>query len=122
MKRLSLAGTRVGSARFRCQAAGGEASPQQVGRGARPLDAPQLPAPAAEQQRADDGDGRERDRDREGHADGSKLATHRQHVRQRSEEHTSELQSRSDLVCRLLLEKKKKTTDYDSLGLYGAQY
>src|SRR5206468_11279182 len=29
-------------------------------------------------------------------------------VRMRSEEHTSELQSRSDLVCRLLLEKKKK--------------
>src|SRR3989440_2034047 len=29
-------------------------------------------------------------------------------ARQRSEEHTSELQSRSDLVCRLLLEKKKK--------------
>src|SRR2546421_4375947 len=28
--------------------------------------------------------------------------------RNRSEEHTSELQSRSDLVCRLLLEKKKK--------------
>src|SRR2546421_845300 len=28
--------------------------------------------------------------------------------RYRSEEHTSELQSRSDLVCRLLLEKKKK--------------
>src|SRR2546421_2786903 len=28
--------------------------------------------------------------------------------RTRSEEHTSELQSRSDLVCRLLLEKKKK--------------
>src|SRR2546421_1624017 len=28
----------------------------------------------------------------------------------RSEEHTSELQSRSDLVCRLLLEKKKKKT------------
>src|SRR2546428_6094972 len=28
----------------------------------------------------------------------------------RSEEHTSELQSRSDLVCRLLLEKKKKYT------------
>src|SRR5438034_5235568 len=27
----------------------------------------------------------------------------------RSEEHTSELQSHSDLVCRLLLEKKKKT-------------
>src|SRR5206468_11003702 len=28
--------------------------------------------------------------------------------RRRSEEHTSELQSRSDLVCRLLLEKKNK--------------
>src|SRR5438034_6644365 len=28
----------------------------------------------------------------------------------RSEEHTSELQSHSDLVCRLLLEKKKKPT------------
>src|SRR5438132_5755919 len=28
-------------------------------------------------------------------------------MRQRSEEHTSELQSHSDLVCRLLLEKKK---------------
>src|SRR2546428_8904893 len=28
-------------------------------------------------------------------------------TRKRSEEHTSELQSRSDLVCRLLLEKKK---------------
>src|SRR3989440_1874927 len=29
----------------------------------------------------------------------------------RSEEHTSELQSRSDLVCRLLLEKKKKNNN-----------
>src|SRR5207249_9315330 len=29
------------------------------------------------------------------------------HLRGRSEEHTSELQSRFDLVCRLLLEKKK---------------
>src|SRR2546428_8513446 len=31
--------------------------------------------------------------------------------RGRSEEHTSELQSRSDLVCRLLLEKKKTNGD-----------
>src|SRR2546428_5967454 len=31
--------------------------------------------------------------------------------RQRSEEHTSELQSRSDLVCRLLLEKKTYSTN-----------
>src|SRR2546430_8180600 len=30
----------------------------------------------------------------------------------RSEEHTSELQSQSNLVCRLLLEKKKKTNTY----------
>src|SRR5204862_8004052 len=29
-------------------------------------------------------------------------------IQQRSEEHTSELQSRRDLVCRLLLEKKKR--------------
>src|SRR2546428_4282175 len=36
------------------------------------------------------------------------VASAEQH-RRRSEEHTSELQSRSDLVCRLLLEKKKKT-------------
>src|SRR5690242_21320845 len=32
------------------------------------------------------------------------------HVLQRSEEHTSELQSHVNLVCRLLLEKKKKNT------------
>src|SRR5690625_7050286 len=31
-------------------------------------------------------------------------------AKMRSEEHTSELQSRGHLVCRLLLEKKKKTT------------
>src|SRR2546430_3510094 len=33
----------------------------------------------------------------------------------RSEEHTSELQSQSNLVCRLLLEKKKKHTSHASL-------
>src|SRR5438270_1863908 len=33
---------------------------------------------------------------------------HRNHSILRSEEHTSELQSQSNLVCRLLLEKKKK--------------
>src|SRR5688572_31224212 len=33
---------------------------------------------------------------------------HQAHVDGRSEEHTSELQSQSNLVCRLLLEKKKK--------------
>src|SRR5438270_8373797 len=31
----------------------------------------------------------------------------------RSEEHTSELQSQSNLVCRLLLEKKKQAGEYD---------
>src|SRR2546421_6150883 len=38
----------------------------------------------------------------------------------RSEEHTSELQSRSDLVCRLLLEKKKRSirTSQDSASRY----
>src|SRR5690606_41668456 len=34
----------------------------------------------------------------------------------RSEEHTSELQSRENLVCRLLLEKKKQTTPLYGLG------
>src|SRR2546428_9532462 len=32
-------------------------------------------------------------------------------ITRRSEEHTSELQSRSDLVCRLLLEKKQETVE-----------
>src|SRR2546430_9704689 len=37
---------------------------------------------------------------------GQQAVAHRD--RRRSEEHTSELQSQSNLVCRLLLEKKKK--------------
>src|SRR2546421_2921775 len=39
---------------------------------------------------------------------GQRLTDRRRAGPKRSEEHTSELQSRSDLVCRLLLEKKKK--------------
>src|SRR2546421_6842317 len=39
---------------------------------------------------------------------------HIKRVTMRSEEHTSELQSRSDLVCRLLLEKKKNRNKLDS--------
>src|SRR5436309_7446156 len=35
----------------------------------------------------------------------------------RSEEHTSELQSRENLVCRLLLEKKKKIRSIDKCSL-----
>src|SRR5438132_9899152 len=34
----------------------------------------------------------------------------------RSEEHTSELQSHSDLVCRLLLEKKKRAKNQNEVG------
>src|SRR3712207_7492239 len=36
----------------------------------------------------------------------------------RSEEHTSELQSRQYLVCRLLLEKKKTSLHYSPIALY----
>src|SRR5690349_22475642 len=36
----------------------------------------------------------------------------------RSEEHTSELQSRRDLVCRLLLEKKKKKKHTNIISLH----
>src|SRR5690349_24195682 len=36
----------------------------------------------------------------------------------RSEEHTSELQSRRDLVCRLLLEKKKKTYRMENMCVW----
>src|SRR5207247_11143154 len=43
------------------------------------------------------------------HRAAEKLLGARQVLQVRSEEHTSELQSRVDLVCRLLLEKKKKT-------------
>src|SRR5690625_6253686 len=40
------------------------------------------------------------------------------HDRRRSEEHTSELQSRGHLVCRLLLEKKKKLIKTHHRGHY----
>src|SRR3712207_7401031 len=50
-------------------------------------------------------DGREADL----RAGPGKISAHRAHDN-RSEEHTSELQSRQYLVCRLLLEKKKKKT------------
>src|SRR3989440_8995097 len=46
------------------------------------------------------------------------LARHRRAhvvVKARSEEHTSELQSRSDLICPLLLEKKKKKKTHQLL-------
>src|SRR2546427_4394067 len=40
--------------------------------------------------------------------DPANYVTERLRISSRSEEHTSELQSQSNLVCRLLLEKKKK--------------
>src|SRR2546430_5478960 len=40
----------------------------------------------------------------------------------RSEEHTSELQSQSNIVCRLLLEKKKNNTYNDFLSRESSQY
>src|SRR5947207_6115220 len=58
---------------------------------------------------------------------GRRLARHHQQQAQRgdgrggndrSEEHTSELQSHSDLVCRLLLEKKKRNTSLYLLSMY----
>src|SRR2546426_4281350 len=39
-------------------------------------------------------------------------------VQPRSEEHTSELQSPCNLVCRLLLEKKKKKNTYLIVGIW----
>src|SRR5690349_22340430 len=65
-------------------------------------------------------DGHERGRATAKRRRGFRDALERQHGRdvdlhaglsQRSEEHTSELQSRRDLVCRLLLEKKKKQVE-----------
>src|SRR2546426_2158776 len=48
--------------------------------------------------------------DRVARAVGSDVVGPGRHGRPRSEEHTSELQSPCNLVCRLLLEKKKKET------------
>src|SRR2546429_5320537 len=53
--------------------------------------------------------GRDRPRDDRSSAPGIETAW-------RSEEHTSELQSRLHLVCRLLLEKKKRRPEHQSYG------
>src|SRR5215203_7443823 len=45
---------------------------------------------------------------------GSRTSTRARPSRSRSEEHTSELQSRQYLVCRLLLEKKKKNKKHNN--------
>src|SRR2546427_7710924 len=43
-------------------------------------------------------------------------------VESRSEEHTSELQSQSNLVCRLLLEKKKQTRKHTEGSRHATMY
>src|SRR5258706_11096290 len=44
------------------------------------------------------------------------------HADKRSEEHTSELQSLTNLVCRLLLEKKKKKTETNDVCDFGGRH
>src|SRR5438067_8170896 len=69
----------------------------------------------------DRSDSREPAADRAGHgaARGHRHRDwHRRSAEDRSEEHTSELQSRFDLVCRLLLEKKKVSDDKNRSCVY----
>src|SRR3712207_7870768 len=58
----------------------------------------------------------ERDRHSDDADDRQRRAATRDAVHLRSEEHTSELQSRQYLVCRLLLEKKKITYNCTNLA------
>src|SRR5690606_41172431 len=63
---------------------------------------------ATEPEQADEGAKNEAGEPQEEGDGKSKLVPHGAlHAERRSEEHTSELQSRENLVCRLLLEKKK---------------
>src|SRR2546430_10819148 len=48
---------------------------------------------------------------------GADHQVHLRHALERSEEHTSELQSQSNLVCRLLLEKKKQHNTRDTIPI-----
>src|SRR2546427_5809379 len=77
-------------------------------RGRRPREPGQRGGPARGAQEQGPGLD-ERLRDRQGQGDDGRRAALDDHQRRgtRSEEHTSELQSQSNLVCRLLLEKKK---------------
>src|SRR3712207_8665557 len=72
---------------------------------ARVLHRAGVAAGAAEQERALEQGDRRRSQRPCGHGS---VATRESDLSKRSEEHTSELQSRQYLVCRLLLEKKKK--------------
>src|SRR5690625_7044704 len=53
---------------------------------------------------------------------GYRTAPRKMRRKTRSEEHTSELQSRGHLVCRLLLEKKKKTGTRTGANLAGERF
>src|SRR5260221_2344397 len=63
-----------------------------------------------------DYDAYENDVEAEAHAPAFDLNNpeHRTALKERSEEHTSELQSHSDLVCRLLLEKKNHSIYHEA--------
>src|SRR5437764_9621190 len=50
------------------------------------------------------------------------VGDHRRRVRRRSEEHTSELQSPMYLVCRLLLEKKKRGNTTRTTNVVGPNH
>src|SRR2546425_8999704 len=69
------------------------------------------PAPRGDPRQAGAGRGRTGPRLAHGVLRHPGLSRVRREPRPRSEEHTSELQSLAYLVCRLLLEKKKNTTD-----------
>src|SRR2546427_4292751 len=58
----------------------------------------------------------DRERGRSGQDLAQDALVFRVEVLDRSEEHTSELQSQSNLVCRLLLEKKNTGRDHDPYG------
>src|SRR2546422_3187999 len=63
----------------------------------------------------DDGQNREDDEQQRHREAGQRRRTEPERRRLRSEEHTSELQSRLHLVCRLLLEKKKKKQSNETI-------
>src|SRR5260221_10375076 len=61
---------------------------------------------------------RSRDPSASAQVERAEVSTHRQvAMKARSEEHTSELQSHSDLVCRLLLEKKKHSIVFSDFSI-----
>src|SRR5256884_2887172 len=93
-------------------------SPRRAGDGRRPARARTLEPP---RRRLGARRPRERGRARRIVGVGPAYRRHRGRRVRRSEEHTSELQSRLHLVCRLLLEKKKITRLHPTLSLTFAE-